>query len=501
MFYYIILVAIAIYLVLKYVYAHWERSGFPYNEAVIPFGSLLPVVLKKRSFGTAIFDVYNSAYEPFIGIYLLFRPALLVRDAELVRNILVKDFNSFHDRGIYCNEANDPTSASLFALPGQKWKFMRTKLTPTFTSGKLKQMMPALLEVGEDLVTYVRAKAMAKEQTIEIDDTMTRYVLNALASVFFGQQVNTFVEQNAEFRQIAKLMTPESFLEGLRSTASFLCPKVLEVTGIKGLSKELRNKLTKIVETTFDYREKNGVVRKDFMHMLMQLRNTGTVGEDGDWETGSGSTAEKTLTIDQCVAQVFVFFAAGFVTSSSTASFCLYELAKNPELMKRMVEEIDEEMKKTNGEVTYDSIHGMEFLDLCISETIRMYPALPILNRECTQDYPIPGSHLTIKKGTSIIISLYGIHRDKKYFPDPDTFMPDRFVTKDFDEMAYIPFGDGPRKCIALRQGKMFAKVALVQLLKNFQFTLADNRPMEFTATNVTLIPLNGINLKVSIRE
>jgi cytochrome P450 family 6 len=130
-----------------------------------------------------------------------------------------------------------------------------------------------------------------------------------------------------------------------------------------------------------------------------------------------------------------------------------------------------------------------------------MYPALPILNRECTKDYPIPDSHLTIKKGTSIIISLFGMCRDPKYFPDPDTFRPDRFANKDFYEPAYIPFGDGPRKCIALRMGKMIAKVGLVNLLKHFTFTKTDDRPIEYSPTAVTLISKYGINLKVSHRK
>jgi len=130
-----------------------------------------------------------------------------------------------------------------------------------------------------------------------------------------------------------------------------------------------------------------------------------------------------------------------------------------------------------------------------------MYPALPILNRECTKDYPLPDSHLIIQKGTSIIISLFGMFRDPKYFPDPDTFRPDRFTTKDYNETAYIPFGEGPRNCIGLRMGKMIAKVGLVKLLKHFTFTKTDDRPIEYTATNVTLISKHGINLKVSHRK
>lgn len=85
-----------------------------------------------------------------------------------------------------------------------------------------------------------------------------------------------------------------------------------------------------------------------------------------------------------------------------------------------------------------------------LSEAIRKYPALPILNRECTKDYPIPGTNRTIKKGTAIIISLLGISRDPEYFPDPETYRPERFsdAIPAYNVRANIPFGDGPRACI-----------------------------------------------------
>jgi cytochrome P450 family 6 len=224
MIYFILFGLSAIYLVLKYVYSHWQRSGFPYKDPNIPFGNLVSVIQKKRSFGTAIFDLYNKSHEPFIGIYLFFRPALLVRDADLVRNVLIKDFDSFHDRGVHCDEVNDPTSANLFALPGVKWRNMRAKLTPTFTSGKLKSMMPTLLDVADVLNAHLTPKAN-DNQIVEMKETMTCYVLNIIGSVFFGFNVDTFADPNTEFRQIAKDMIPDGFFEGLRATASFLCPK------------------------------------------------------------------------------------------------------------------------------------------------------------------------------------------------------------------------------------------------------------------------------------
>lgn len=85
-----------------------------------------------------------------------------------------------------------------------------------------------------------------------------------------------------------------------------------------------------------------------------------------------------------------------------------------------------------------------------ISETVRKYPTLPLLNRICTKDYQIPDSDLKIEKGTPIIISLLGILRDPEYFPEPMKFFPQRYMAgnENYNPTAYIPFGDGPRACI-----------------------------------------------------
>lgn len=83
-------------------------------------------------------------------------------------------------------------------------------------------------------------------------------------------------------------------------------------------------------------------------------------------------------------------------------------------------------------------------------ETVRKYPTLPLLNRICTKDYAVPKSDLTILKGTPIIISLLGLGRDARYFPEPERFWPERFEEniKQYDENAFVPFGEGPRMCI-----------------------------------------------------
>jgi len=88
---------------------------------------------------------------------------------------------------------------------------------------------------------------------------------------------------------------------------------------------------------------------------------------------------------------------------------------------------------------------------LYIAETLRKYPSLPLLTRECTKRYTIPGTSVTIEKGMPVIIPLLGIHKDPKYYPNPEKFDPDRFTVEAKSKrhhFTYLPFGEGPRICI-----------------------------------------------------
>lgn len=164
----LIAAATLVFAYIKWNFSYWKRQGFPYEEPKIPFGTLDSVRTRERSLGMAIFDSYASSKEKFLGIYLLLRPALLIRDANLARDILTKDFISFHDRGIYVDEKADPMSGHLFALKGQKWKTLRAKLAPSFTSGKLKSMFDTIDDISNKMLKHMMAK-IPEEGTVEIE--------------------------------------------------------------------------------------------------------------------------------------------------------------------------------------------------------------------------------------------------------------------------------------------------------------------------------------------
>lgn len=103
------------------------------------------------------------------------------------------------------------------------------------------------------------------------------------------------------------------------------------------------------------------------MQLLLQLRNSGQVSADGDWKLQqTAADVPKSLSLDDCAAQTFLFYTAGFDTSSSALTYCLYELVRNPLVMRKLQLEIDETLARHGGEITYDAIHEMHYLELCI---------------------------------------------------------------------------------------------------------------------------------------
>lgn len=141
------------------------------------------------------------------------------------------------------------------------------------------------------------------------------------------------------------------------------------------------------------------------------------------------------------------------------------------------------------------------------TETLRMYPPLLILNRECTKDWKIPNTDIVVKRGVQVVIPAFALQRDEKYYPNPDQFVPERFnaensAGKSFVDRPYMPFGEGPRVCIGIRLGKMQSKVGLVLMLKNYNFDLIGStlKPLVINPKSFVIAPIGGLPLRITKR-
>ncbi|XP_067009302.2 probable cytochrome P450 6a14 [Anabrus simplex] len=489
---------------------YWKKRGVHYLKPEPFFGNLREALTVRKSMAESLRDLYNRFEgHRFGGAFRLRYPFLIVRDPELIKQILVKDFQYFQGRGAQVNPEHDPFTQNLVLLSGPIWHALRTKLTPTFTSGKMK-MMFQLMEQCSVLLNKYMAEQSTRSNIMEMRDVVAKFTTDVIGTCAFGLQFNSMSDENAEFRRMGKKIFDLSAIGALKRMLVLFVPQLSSILRVKIVEKDVTEFFLKAVKETVEYREKNNIQRNDFMQLLIQLKNQGTI-EDRHHDTSkqrNGDASDYTMdgklemTDSLLAAQAFVFFFAGFETSSTAISFALYELAVNPDIQARLREEVDNTLEECDGKITYEAIQNMEYLDRVLSETLRKYPPIPNLARQSFKSYNIPGTSVILEKGTSVMIPTFAIHRDPKYYPDPERFDPDRFTTENKAKrpnFSYLPFGEGPRNCIGMRFGLLQSKIGLFTLLSNFEFSVCESTdiPLKLNPKSPLLASTSGINLRV----
>ncbi|XP_062128467.1 probable cytochrome P450 6a21 [Drosophila sulfurigaster albostrigata] len=474
---------------------HWQNLGIPCEEPHLLMGNLEGARVK-RSFPEVWLRYYAKfkGTGPFAGFYWFRTPAAFVLEPFLAKHILIKDFNKFTDRGFFHNPEDDPLSGQLFLLDGHKWKSMRNKLSSTFTSGKMKFMFPTVVKVGEEFVKVFN-DTVTKNSVIEVRDLLARFTTDVIGTCAFGIECSSLKNPDTEFRLMGRRVITEQ-RHGLLGIIIRNCfPKFAQRIRMKMTPADIEEFFMRIVKENVSYREENNIRRNDFMDQLIDLKNNHLLKS----ETGESMN----LTIEEVAAQAFVFFTAGFETSSTTMGFALYELAQRQDIQDRVREEINEVLANHNGELTYEALKEMTYLNQIISETLRLWTVLPVLNRECLEDFVVPGyPNYVIKKGMAVIIPAGAMHRDEALYPNPNEFNPDNFEperVKNRDSVEWLPFGDGPRNCIGMRFGEMQARIGLVKILTKFRFLVCDQTPIpiKYDIKSFLVSSASGIHLKV----
>jgi len=207
---------------------------------------------------------------------------------------------------------------------------------------------------------------------------------------------------------------------------------------------------------------------------------------------------EEWLTNDLIRDQVVTLFFAGSDTTASTVAWTLYEMAKQPDMMRRIQAEVD-------GAAGRDpkDLETLPLLNGAISETLRMYPPAPLVSRDIMQDSIIDGCF--IPAGSVIALDIYALHHDQKLWHDPDHWYPPRWtddcepIYKPRHPDALVPFASGQRACIGRYFALREAQVFLATLLGTFDFAPSEIEPQLIQA--LTIQSTNGINLNISKRK
>ncbi|XP_026324886.1 cytochrome P450 9e2-like [Hyposmocoma kahamanoa] len=485
----------AVVLYFRQVYSFFKKRGVKTPPIIPPFGTMVGVLLQQEHFADHISRFYKKfSDQRFYGEFQLMKPLLQVRDIELIKKIGIKDFEHFLDHNTFIEEQYDPLfGRNLFSLKGQEWKDMRSTLSPAFTSSKMKMMLPLMVAVGDQMILSLKKKIKeSKHGYLDIDakDLTTRYANDVIASCAFGLKVDSHTEEDNQFYAMGKTASNFKFRQLLMFFLLSSFPKVAGIFKWTLFSESVQDFFRTLVMDTMQNRELHQIVRPDMIHLLMEAKKgklTYDEKSSHDKDTGFATVEESSVgqkqinrvwTDDDLTAQAILFFIAGFETVSSAMTFLLYELSVNPEIQEKLYQEIRENEAKNNGKFDYNSIQNMVYMDMVVSESLRLWPPAIATDRYCTKDYNL-GKHndkatedYIMRKGDGIQIPVCAIHRDPEYYPNPHNFDPERFSEENkhkIQPFTYLPFGIGPRNCIGSRFALSEVKVMVYQLLNSFE--------------------------------
>lgn len=351
----IVILATLIYVYFKWSFSYFKRKNVPYLEPEIPFGNIENPATRQVNIGVKLQSLYNQFKangHKFGGVYMMAKPTYIAITPDFIRAIMNVDFQHFTDRGFYHNEKWEPLSGHLFFIGGTKWRNLRAKLTPTFSSGKMKMMFPILVECSAQLIKTMDLHCDSNAP-VDIKELLGCFTTDIIGCCAFGLECNSFKEEDAPFRKYGKRVMPSTRRQLIKAVFSFIFPSLAHKVRLKLIDEDVSEFFIKMVKDTVNYREETKFKRDDFMQLLIELKNNEEMSKyDG-----------RSLTIEELTAQAFVFFVAGFETSSTTMAFCLYELAANPEVQEKLREEVRSVLEKHGGEITYDAIQDMKYMN------------------------------------------------------------------------------------------------------------------------------------------
>nr|AZJ25102.1 CYP6AB134 [Cydia pomonella] len=451
-------------------YDYWQKKGVQHDKPLPFIGSAGRIFAQKMSMTEYFTELYRKyPKEKLVGYYFSREKAVVLRDPELVKCVLITDFQYFYRRGInYHKDVVEPMFKNLFFADGDLWKLLRQRMTPAFTSGKLKAMFPLIVERTERLQ---RTAAAAAERGAEVDvrDLMARYTTDFIGACGFGMDTDSITDDTSPFRDLGKRIFTPTLKGTIGSFLKWTFPETFKHLHLT--ASDVTRDTIALVRSIMQERNYRPVGRNDFIDLLFELKAKGVIyGESLEKRNPDGTPQTVELELDELLmaAQVFVFFAAGFETSSSATSYTLHQLAMHPDKQAKCQQEIDEVLARHDGKLCYDAVKEMKYLHMCFKEGMRMFPSLGFLIRQCVRPYTFPGTDVTIDDGVYVLVSVQGLHNDEQYFKDPEQFRPERFGegAPSIPNHVYLPFGEGPRACIGERLGLMQSLAGLAALLR-----------------------------------
>lgn len=304
----------------------FRKHRIPFVQSSLVGGSLKDVILRKKSVAEVIVDVYKEAERrnlPCIGVRFLHKNCLVIRDLDLVKRVLVEDFNHFSDRSAHGNPHRDPFGGyNLFMAKNPLWHEMRAKITPVFTTSRMRKFFEEIHGIGEKLNKKLLHE-IDTEKVLTLKDLNGAYTTDVYASCSFGISVNFLDDPQSVFGRTALEMFNFKLFRALEFGAFFVAPELSNLLPLFFFSKAGSKYLKTMLSAVMEERKRKGITRNDLMDVIMKIKS---VQEN----RSSGGGDDKTqFSDDMLLAQSVIFFIAGFETTSTALTHTLYELSRN----------------------------------------------------------------------------------------------------------------------------------------------------------------------------
>jgi cytochrome P450 len=398
-------------------------------------------------------------------------PQFLVNREDLIEKILVTDQRQFI-KGKAFDSVRAAFGNGLVASDGDFWLRQRRLAQPAFHKQRIAGY-------GEVMVRYARRllEDWKPGQVRDLQEDMMRLTMEVVLKALFD------VDEFQETKRVGKLFETvlKSHSDRMQNLLLYVLPETIPFPSNVRYRKAIKE-LDEVVYRIINERRTSGKDTGDLLSMLLQA-------QDAD---GSRMT-DKQLRDE---AMVLVF--AGHETTALTLTWAFYLLDQYPEVQQKLVEELDRVLGDRLP--TVEDLPKLSYTEQIVKETMRLYPPVWVFAREAARNYELEGYH--VPQGSLIMISPWTMHRDPRYYSEPEIFKPERWtpeMIKALPKHAYLPFGGGPRLCIGNNFALMEATLVLATLVRQYRAKLAPGEKVEI-APMITIRPKNGLKMVLETR-
>ncbi|XP_064546381.1 probable cytochrome P450 310a1 isoform X2 [Drosophila montana] len=471
-----ILVYSLIYLYVRHIYSYWRRKGFPGETTAFSWRYLKQFYRREFRHVEAICEAYHQGRDRLHGIYCFFRPVLLVRNPELAGNILQQSNGHFSE----C-----------------KWDYVKgyrrfnllEKLSPMFSSRRLSPMFNNAQHVAQHMMQHLLDREQQGNVELDLQRLLRIYAVNMMGNLVYGLDVNNFEQTDHILNSYVQHPSQYGMLQSftLRGTPQ---------------DSRLSSRLKDLIKQNVELREQSGIMRKDMLQLLVKFRNGNDLASD-KWQVDHAFEEDKLMSVKRLAKVAEDLLHSALDSIASTITMTLYEIAQQPLIVEKLQTEI-KELNFVDGQLTFEQLEELKYMEMCLKETLRKYPPVPIIERICRKSYTLPGTKFSIGEGKTLMVPLLAIQRDGKYFGEPLKYKPLRFLhdkSQDIGQRrsAFVGFGIGGAQCAAQNFAKMVIKLALVKLLQNYHLELDASATVEVSHLPAPFISSKG-GLKVQLK-